>query len=420
MKNRLQLAIGIGISFVFLYLALRGVNPHDLWAAVQNFNWLYAIPFVAVTLLSMWIRAWRWRYLLLPPADLPPRRLWNPMMAGFALNGLLPARLGEFARAYVLGRKENLPFSRIFGTIVVERIFDTLVLLALLAYVFSTLQIDPSISYPYSTKGEISRVILAGIVLVLGLGLLAAAWAMNRRARQDNASRHLRTITRSLTAAGALLAIIAPVLVVSLPPVVSYGQDYAINGSTLKAGSSKLGYVSVIMLAGAMLLVWPAASRFIKLVLHKFPFLPAGVKAALAKIIDTFAEGMQSLRSPKLILIVTLQSVAVWMLVAWTMQMMAYGFDGMRAMTLAEATALLVITCLAILIPAAPGYWGLMELGIKFGMVILAIDKDPSRILAYALLTHALQYFPITGLGLLGLWQSQVSVSEIQSGRQDA
>lgn len=93
---------------------------------------------------------------------------------------------------------------------------------------------------------------------------------------------------------------------------------------------------------------------------------------------------------------------------------MPYGFAGMEAMTITEATALMVITCLAILIPAAPGYWGLMELGIKFGMVILAIDTNASRIMAYALIMHALQYFPITGVGLYCLWKSQITVSEIQ------
>src|SRR5690606_27952397 len=101
MKNpRIQLAFGIVISVVFLYLALRGVDPQSLWEAMRNFNWWWAIPFVGLTLLSMWVRAWRWRYFLLPTANLSTCQLWHPMMAGFAINGLLPARLGEFARAY--------------------------------------------------------------------------------------------------------------------------------------------------------------------------------------------------------------------------------------------------------------------------------------------------------------------------------
>lgn len=420
MKNqRLQLAIGIAISIVFLYLALRGVDPHALWQAVKNFHWIWAVPFIALTLLSMWLRAWRWHYLLLPTADLSTPTLWNPMMAGFAINGLLPARLGEFARAYVLGRTQSLPFPRIFGTIVVERIFDTLVLLALLAYVFSTLQIDPAISYPYSTKGEVSKFVLAGICLVLGLALLWIARIFRRRAQVSGAPGHLATLSKSFLGGGVILALAAPVIIATLPPVISYGADYAINGASLKQLSTKVGILSVIMLAGAMLLVWPAASNLIKLIIQKFPLLPHAARRVIISLVDTFAGGMQSLRSPRLILIVTVQSVLVWMTVAWSVQILGYGFEGMRAMSISEATALLVISCLAILIPAAPGYWGLMELGIKFGIVILGVDTDPNRILAYALILHALQYFPITGLGLFGLYKSQVSMSEIRDERQE-
>ena len=195
MKNpRIQLAFGIALSLVFLYLALRGVNPHLLWMAVSTFNWWWAVPFVGLTVLSMWLRAWRWHYLLSPTAQLSTARLFSPMMAGFAINGLLPARLGEFARAYVLGRKENLPFPRIFGTIVVERIFDTLTLLGLLAYVFSTLEIKADISYPYSTEGDISKLVVAGAAVIMGAVLLAGGFAFRRSWRKNKVRRHLALI----------------------------------------------------------------------------------------------------------------------------------------------------------------------------------------------------------------------------------
>lgn len=420
MKNRIQPAIGVAISLLFLWLALRGVNPQELWQAVKHFNWFLSVPFVALTMLSMWVRTWRWRYILLPTADIPTHRLWNPLMAGFALNGLLPARLGEFARGYVLAKMDNLPFARVFATIVVERIFDMLILLGLLAYVFSNLEIDPVISYPYSSKGETSNQILALIALGIGFAGIAAGIVFKRKARvgTGEAARKMASMGNLLLYCGAGLSCIAPLLYYLLPASISYGSDYQINGASLKQLSTKVAVLSLVMLAGGLLIIWPPAGRFFKAVVNKLPLLPMGAKTILTKIIDTFAEGMQSLKSPKLILIVALQSLAVWMLVGWSMQIMTYGFEGMRAMTMTEATALLVITCLAILIPAAPGYWGLMELGIKFGMVILAVDNNPGRVMAYALLVHALQYFPITAAGLVGLWRSQVSMSEIQQERK--
>lgn len=421
MKNpRIQLVFGIALSLVFLYLALRGVDPQDLWVAVSSFNWWWAVPFTALTLFSMWLRAWRWRYFLLPTADLSTARLFGPMMAGFAMNGLLPARLGEFARAYVLGRKENLPFSRIFGTIVVERIFDMFILLGLLVYVFSTLEINPDISYPYSTKGEVSRLVLAGVAFLIGAALLAVGLAVLKRSRQEKNKRHLAIIAKCLLFSGAILLLVSPILLVSLPAIVSYGTVYEINGPMLKQLSSKVAIASVVLLAGALLLVWPAASRLMQRIVGGLTFMPQGLRTGVTSLMETFAEGMQSLRSPRLIAIVALQSLAVWMTIAWSMQIMPYGFEGMRAMTMSEAAALMVITCLAIMIPAAPGYWGLMELGIKFGMVILAVDTNPSRIMAYALIVHALQYFPITGIGLYCLWKSQITMSEIQQERPAA
>lgn len=416
MKNpRVQLAIGIVFSLVFLILALRGVSLQELWGAIRTFNWWWAIPFVALTMFSMWLRAWRWHYFLRPTANLSSNRLFGPMMAGFAINGLLPARLGEFARAYVLARKESLPFPRVFGTIVVERIFDTLVLLALLSYVFTTIQVDPTVSYPYDTTGHVSAGAVYGVLFGAAVFSGVAAFILRPRWK-DSHRRAQKIITRALWSLVALFATTGAFIAVKHSPgdQLSYGSTYEINGATLKQLSTQVAVLSGLLLGGALLIVWPAANRVILQIIDRFPLVPANLKKAVIGIINTFAEGMHSLRSPRLILIVTLQSVAVWMIVAWTMQIMPYGFAGMRAMTLPEATALMVITCLAILIPAAPGYWGLMELGIKFGMVILAVDTDPSRIMAYALIVHALQYFPITGVGLYCLWKSQISMSEIR------
>ncbi len=336
------------------------------------------------------------------------------------MNGLLPARLGEFARPYVLARQENLPFPRVFGTIVVERIFDMFILLGLLVYVFTTLKINPDISYPYSTKGEMSRLVLASASLIFGAVLVSVGFAVLKRFRVENAKRHLSIISKTFLASGFILLLVSPVLLAVLPEVVAYGSEYEINGVTLKQLSTKVAMASVVLLAGALLLVWPAAGRVIRQIITGFPMLPVGLRKGLISLTQTFAEGMQSLRSPRLIAIITAQSIAVWMTIAWSMQIMPYGFDGMQAMTMSEATALMVITCLAILIPAAPGYWGLMELGIKFGMVILAIDTNPNRIMAYALIVHALQYFPITGIGLYCLWKSQITMSEIQQERPAA
>jgi len=414
MKNsKVQLAVGIVISAVFLYLAMRGVSPADLWAAIRSFNWLWSVPFIFLTFASLGVRAVRWKYLMAPAGEFSSARLFSPMMAGFAINSLLPARLGEFARAYVLGKKERLPFTSVFATIVVERIFDSITLLVLLAFVFGTLKMDPSISYNYSSKGELSFGVLATILAFITVALAASAWYFLRKSRLSS-SKGMKTATSVfllVSMVGAICTVVAGTRTGSF----QYGRDYEISGANLKQLSSKITLGCVVLVAGSFLLLWPAARRIIQDLAERVPYAPRGIRMKISGIISSFAEGLASLKSIKTVLIVFGLSVLVWMLVAWSMQIMPYGIPGMRAMTMTEATAILVISCIAILIPAAPGYWGLMEIGIIFGLAILNIETDRSKALAYSLLVHGLQYFPIVAVGLYCLWKEQVSLAEISN-----
>lgn len=418
MRNpKLQLVIGILISGLFMYLAMRGVRPADLRDAILSFNWLWAGPFLFLTFASLWVRAVRWKYLMKPAGEFTSKRLFYPMMAGFAINSLLPARVGEFARAYVLGKKEKLPFASVFATIVVERIFDSITLLILLAFVFGTLKMDASISYTYSSKGEVSYRILGGalafggIVMLIAAGTLLAAW--KKRSRQ---------VFRNMSILAGIVAITLLAMVpwfFGKPGMYSYGQDYEISGAGLKALSRKITYGCLVLVAGSFLLLWPTARDLIQRASEQVPYAPRAIRMKISGIIGKFADGLASLKSVRTVLIVFGLSVVVWLLVAWSMQIMPYGIPEMRAMTFTEATAILVISCIAILIPAAPGYWGLMEIGIIFGLTILHIETDRSRALAYSLLVHGLQYFPIVAVGLYCLWKEQVSLGEISHIREE-
>jgi hypothetical protein len=91
-----------------------------------------------ISLVQFPIRAIRWKFLLLPRKNIKFPPLFSATMIGFMANNLLPARLGEFVRAYVISRKENVSGSSAMATIVVERLFDGLTLLTILMVVFYT------------------------------------------------------------------------------------------------------------------------------------------------------------------------------------------------------------------------------------------------------------------------------------------
>ncbi len=136
MKNWKHLLLGLGIAAAALYYTLRNVSLQELAHSFRDVDYLYLVPAVGFMLLSFVFRALRWRILLAPMKRAPASSLYSPLMIGF-MGNILPARAGEFLRAYLLGKKLNVSFSGAFASIVVERLFDILALLFLFAWVFA-------------------------------------------------------------------------------------------------------------------------------------------------------------------------------------------------------------------------------------------------------------------------------------------
>ncbi|MBN2468546.1 MAG: flippase-like domain-containing protein, partial [Deltaproteobacteria bacterium] len=112
-------------------LAVRNVRVDHLATALATANYLFLIPAVLLTLLVYWFRAVRWRYMLIPIKPVHDSQLFTITMIGFMANNILPVRIGELVRAYLLGKRENLSKSLSLGTVVVERLLDSLTIMSL-------------------------------------------------------------------------------------------------------------------------------------------------------------------------------------------------------------------------------------------------------------------------------------------------
>jgi len=114
---------------IFLYFGFKDVNPGEVFEILQNSSIMYLGFFVVVFMLSHYLRALRWKYILGSiKEDASVWRLWGALMVGYGVNCVVP-RLGEVYRALFIGKWENLSRSSMLGTIVVERIIDIFVLL---------------------------------------------------------------------------------------------------------------------------------------------------------------------------------------------------------------------------------------------------------------------------------------------------
>lgn len=163
MKRRFLL--GLFISLVFLYFAFRGVDYHALWSALKGVNFFYLFLFMLAVIVLMWVRAYRWKFMVDPLKKVGVYSLFSSTMIGFMANNVLPVRLGELVRAYSLGTKENISRSATFATIVMERVFDGFSLLLIL---WLTL-----LFYPFSRSSEkVGELIRKGANLTLIANIL--------------------------------------------------------------------------------------------------------------------------------------------------------------------------------------------------------------------------------------------------------
>jgi hypothetical protein len=179
--KRWQFWLGIAISAFFLYLALRGLRLAELWAALRGANYWWLLPGVAVYFLGVWVRAWRWHYLLRPVKVIPIKTSFEIVAIGYMGNNIFPARIGEVLRAVILKRRAAVPVSASLATIIVERVYDGVVMLA---FVFLNLPELARLTADSGFVGDIQTLALwgAGICLgVLAVFLLAAMFPERAR-----------------------------------------------------------------------------------------------------------------------------------------------------------------------------------------------------------------------------------------------
>ena len=165
--------VGLAVSVALLAWVLNRIQPREVWAHAQHANgWLLLLT-VTVATITFPVRTIRWRLILrdLDGHRLPWIPLWHATTIGFMANNLLPARAGEFARAYVASRQLPVRFSTALASIGVERVFDGLVMLGLMAVAIAA----PSFPAHALVGGRslpaivISAAVLFGILLTLAL-----------------------------------------------------------------------------------------------------------------------------------------------------------------------------------------------------------------------------------------------------------
>lgn len=204
MKRALQVLAGLAISGVALWLTLRGKDLAAIWAATKAADYRYLALYLLVLLSIHFARTIRWGLLLEPVAKVPFARLNAVAAVGFMALIVLPFRLGEFARPYLVAERPRLRVSSALSSVVAERVVDGMFMGVLL--------VAALLAVPDGTPG-LSLLRTAGVVVSLAfatlLVFLVAAYR-NREAAVRFVSSGLGALSPRLarSAAGMLDAFI--------------------------------------------------------------------------------------------------------------------------------------------------------------------------------------------------------------------
>jgi uncharacterized protein (TIRG00374 family) len=125
-KTTLKWVLSATLGVVFFWLAFRGVDGAKLWAALKRADYTPLVPFVALAIAIQWIKSVRWAILLKPLGAASAWRVFNVSNTGWMLAVVLPFRMGEFARPYLISERGGITMTAALATVIVERVFDGL------------------------------------------------------------------------------------------------------------------------------------------------------------------------------------------------------------------------------------------------------------------------------------------------------
>ena len=319
--------LGFALAGLFLVLAVRNVDLAAVAHELASANYWLLAPAAVCTLGGYLLRTLRWQVILRPVQPAAWRTLFGILMLGFAANNILPARVGEVVRAYTLGRKTGAPVSAGLATIVVERVFDGLTLLALMAL---ALQFAP-----VGHDDERLRLVEAGSVVIFAGALVALVALLTLR-------------TRALAVLGWLLR----------------------------------------------------------------P-LPAGLGRRLGGVAESFLVGLDCLRRPGVMARSAALSLLVWSCEAASYALVARAFNlGLSPLQQLNAVLFLVVFVnLGIMVPSAPGYIGTFQFFARLALLPFGVAGELA--FSLAILSHAMQYVLVTGIGLAILWREHLSLTRL-------
>lgn len=162
-----KLILGLLLGAILVYLSVRGIRFQDVMDGFKTVKYGYIIPPIIIFTLMQVLRSWRWGIILSPLEKVDQFSLFSVTSVGFLAIVAIPARLGELARPYLITKKSQIKMSAALGTVFVERIFDSLTVLSIFAFVLFFTPLPPWLIKASAIFFLITVAIFAAMFLLL-------------------------------------------------------------------------------------------------------------------------------------------------------------------------------------------------------------------------------------------------------------
>ena len=223
-----KLLLSLAVGGAFLVLAFRNVDHEQLRDAFAHLDARWLVPAVCLSLLLQVFRAWRWQLELRPLARVPFATLWVVVSVAYMAINLLPIRMGEVVRPWLLSRRSTVSFSNVVGNLIVEKTVDSAVIVFYILLGLLTTENLPAWVRRGAVVPAVAFVALALVIVLIwrkGEAVVerrAARWLPERfRARVVGVARALVDGMRVLGHPALVVAVFAVSILLWSIPILS-------------------------------------------------------------------------------------------------------------------------------------------------------------------------------------------------------
>ena len=320
MNKYLKILIVGGISIIGIYLAFMGEDFDGLIHQIKqvNMSGITLGCFLLVT--SCIVRAYRWKLIMDPVEKIPLHDVFSATMVGYFGNGILAFRLGELLRAYSVTSGRHMSATQAFGTVIMERILDLLMVLLVFVLLIPW--------FPFEHEGiRFAVYIFSGITFAIILGIFLS-WKLNLM--------------------------------------------------------GKVGDVAV---------------------------LQKGIGQKLFQALNKIFDGMVLIKNTDHAVEIILSSILLWGFYYAVTFIILSACD--LNLGIVGTGIILVLGSIVIGIPALPGSAGTYDAGIKFSLIVV-FEIASEKALTYAIVSHAVSYFPMVIIGMIYFMEGSVQIKDVK------